>query len=412
MRGDLVLNSSVTGGTVVLDATGAITQGLAGRIAASTLTGNGASAALTADNRVATLGAFTTAAGLVFNNGQALSVAGPVGDRQSVEIAAAGPLTLSGTVAAPSIRLRGTGGITLAAASAVTADALTLAANGPVSIAGSIQAGTLAVATSGALAQTGGSLVVGTLTGTAGSIDLGRAGGARIDGIANLAAASTAVVVDQGPLRVSGTVASPSLALTATGTLTLDGGAIRIDGAPAVPGSVLTVRPGIDGTSALRQLGTTAIVPIAGRLATLRLDLPASGGTLALTNLLAPSADLVLGLGRGTARGNLVVNNLTVVGTGGRATLTGTVLGRTGTTAAQFARVNPRVDLGYTLNGCVVAVVSCAVNTIGSTVFQPIAAIASLLRPDLLTLDVLDLSVRRDRDDPNLLLPNISDRDY
>ena len=411
-RGDLALNSSVTGGTVVLDVTGAITEGPGGRIAASTLSGNGASAALTGGNRVGTLGAFTTAGGLAFNNGQALSVAGPVGDRQSVGIAADGPLDVSGAVAAPSVALRSSGSITQAAASAVTADALTLAANGPVSLAGSIQAGTLAVATPGALAQTGGSLAVGTLTGTAGSIDIGRAGGARISGIADLAAGSTAVVVDQGPLRVSGTVGSPSLALTATGVLTLDGGTLRIDGAPAVAGSTLAVRPGIDGTSALRQTGTTIIVPLSGRLATLRLDLPASGGTLALSNLRAPSADLVLGLGSGTAQGNLVVNNLTLVGAGGRATLTGQALGRTDATAAQLARIEPRVDIGYTLNGCTVAAVSCSVVRASITTLQPAAAIASLLRPDVLALDVLGLSVTRDRDDPTLLLPNISDRDY
>ena len=46
------------------------------------------------------------------------------------------------------------------------------------------------------------------------------------------------------------------------------------------------------------------------------------------------------------------------------------------------------------------------------SVFNPIAAIASVLRPDILTLGILDLTVTRDRDDPSLLLPNISDRDY
>jgi len=100
------------------------------------------------------------------------------------------------------------------------------------------------------------------------------------------------------------------------------------------------------------------------------------------------------------------------VGAGGRATLTGAVLGRTDATAAQFARVEPQVNLGYTVNGCAVAAVSCSVNPVSGTVFQPAAAIASILRPDTLTIDVPDLSVRRDRDDPALLLPNISDRDY
>ena len=45
--GALTLNSSISGGTVVLNANGGIVETGAGRLAATTLTGSGASASLT-----------------------------------------------------------------------------------------------------------------------------------------------------------------------------------------------------------------------------------------------------------------------------------------------------------------------------------------------------------------------------
>ena len=87
--------------------------------------------------------------------------------------------------------------------------------------------------------------------------------------------------------------------------------------------------------------------------------------------------------------------------------------GLDGFSAAQASLISPQVDLLYTLNGCALAAASCS-STADSeaTTLLASAAITSILRPDILTLDVLDLSVTRDQADPTLQLPNISDRDY
>ena len=65
----------------------------------------------------------------------------------------------------------------------------------------------------------------------------------------------------------------------------------------------------------------------------------------------------------------------------------------------------------YTLNGCAIGSAGCSPDSLTITSVAS-GVIASVARPDILVLDVLDLSITRDRDDPELLLPNISDRDY
>ncbi len=294
---------------------------------------------------------------------------------------------------------------------------------------GLVSAGTLAVATPGSFTQSGGTLAVGTLGGTADSIDLGRTGAARIDRIANLRATGTSpgtlTVVDQAPLQLSGTVAARYLNITATGRTDDRGRHVPPDQRPApvrgrparrppLPGSTLAVRPGVDGSATIQQLGTATISPVSGPVATVRFDLHVrrrdtdaeqSAGRRPPTS---PSTSA-----SGSATGNLFANNLTVLGANGQATFTGEVQGRTDATAAQFADLLPGLDLRYTLNGCAISITSCFVGTADiGTVFLPAAAISSVLRPDILSQDVIDLSPIRDRDDPTLLLPNISDRDY
>ena len=417
--GTLTLNSSVTGGTVVLNATGAIVTGANGRVEAGTLTGGAESAALGGANRVDTLGDFATRTGFAFGNIGALTVSGTVADRgTSVSIGTTGPLVLTGSVVAPTVALRSEAGIRQAAGS-INADTLVLAARGDIATAGRVVAGTATVTSPGTVSQQGGTVTLGRLGGTVGNLDLGRGGAASIGEIGNISASNSLVVVDQSPLRLFGTVSAPVLQVTATGTMTLDNTAIRTDGAPrsvqagaqpAAGGSTLSVLPGTNGTATLQQLGTTTVAPLNGGIATLRLQLPPSGGQLVLNNLEAPQADLVFAVGAGTARGALVANNLTYLGNGGNARLTGEVRERSGTLAAQISEASPQSSDSYTLNGCAIGAFSCTPDTL--MLFNTTAAIASILRPDILTLDVLDLSVTRDRDDPTLLLPNISERDY
>ncbi len=138
--GDLTLSGSFTApsDTLTLTSAGAISQS-GGSIDVGTLTGSATtSASLTQPNLVGTLGAFSTNTGFALTNNQALAVTGPLTDTGAGQTVALttliGGITLGGTILAPG--------------------------------------DTLALNAKGAISQPGGSLNVGTLTGTAGSATL------------------------------------------------------------------------------------------------------------------------------------------------------------------------------------------------------------------------------------------------
>ncbi len=400
--GNLAINAPVTGTTVSLTATGVITESTGGLITAATLAGSAQSIALQSANQIATLGDVSARTNLAVNDTQALSVNGAITAGSSLALTTSGSLNLAGAVAAPAVNLTATGSI--------------------VETGGSLTAGTLRFQAGGNVTQTGGSLTATVLGASAGgAITLGTAGTANIASTNGLASSVAVRLVDNGPLRVGGINAAPELAITATGQLTVADALITTDGLPlsqqisttaSLPGSYLQVLPDTNGTAVLSQTGVTSVLPYSGTSNTLRLDLPATGGTLTLNALNAPSTNLVLSLGTGTALGTLTALNLNVLGAGGSATLFGQVAGIGGTTAAQISRISPQVSDVYTLNGCAIQAVSCSSTTTFLSTILANITIASLLRPDELVLDVLDLSTTRDRDDPTLLLPNISNRDY
>ena len=355
-----------------LESAGAIAETGPGAISVGTLTGHGASASLTGTNQIGALGLFEVGGGaLTLSNPGALEIAGPV-----------------------------------------TAGALTLA-TGPLTIAGSVAAGTLTVTTGGGITQTAGLTIVGVLTGNAGAaVSFGYAGVANIGTLGPFSAGALALL-DRAPLTITGPLIAPQLGVAATGQLVLAGATIATDGlplaqqrgrAPTLPGSFLQVLPNAAGQAQLTQVGAAFVVPLSGTTATLRLD--ASGG-VSLANLTAPATNLVLSLGSGgTATGNLDAGSLVVLGAGGGANLFGTVDGQTLFEAAYISQINPAFSQSYQINNCAIASISC-VPTQNSFILPQ-----SFLRPDIISQDVIDLSPTRDRDDPTLLLPNISDRDY
>ncbi len=416
-------------GTLDLESAGAIGEAGTGALRVAFLTGNGGSAGLTGPNQIGTLGAFTTTAGFALTNAQGLTIAGPVSDRLAATIAAAGPLTVTGGVSAPAVLLRAAGDLTQAAGTlaatnltltstggaisltggAATGDATAvLNAAGPISLSNTLTAGILQFNTPGSVQQGGGKLVVGTLNGASGgAISLGQSGVAQVGAVGLLASPVSISLTDGLPLVLGGTVAAPVTSIAATGRFVLAGGALLTN-----DGSVLTVFPDANGLAAFVQTGTTAIAGYSGGLSGLRIALPGSGGSVALNNLAAPTTALVMSLGNGSATGAVTLASLSVFGTGGGADLTGTVAGQGGFAAAQLSNISPQVDLRYTLNGCALAAVSCGDQSPSASTLVLSATIASVLRPDILALDVLDLSVTRDQADPTLQLPNISDRDY
>lgn len=377
--GSLNIGDTVTGRTVAFDVGGGLAEAGAGRLIAGLLSGRADSAALTGANQVDTV-AFTTSNGFALNDVRPMTVVGPLTDRAAGIALTAPSITFAGSVAAPSLTLTSPGAVT----------------------------------------QITGALSVGTLTGSIGSLDIGNQGQASVGTLGALTATNAINLTDQASLRVAGPLTAPAFAITASGLLTLDGGTIRTDGqslaaqlgsSPGAGGSTFAVRPGPTGTASLVQLGTTTLTSLSGGTATLRLGLVANGGTLALNDLEAPGGNVVLALGNGAATGKLNVGNLAVLGLGGSANLTGRIGTRSDPAAAQGAQLLPGTDLRYTFNSCAIAAISCSSEALGS-ITLPTAAIVSVLRPDILTLGILDLTVTRDHDDPTLLLPNISDRDY
>jgi hypothetical protein len=151
----------------------------------------------------------------------------------------------------------------------------------------------------------------------------------------------------------------------------------------------------------------------------LRLALPQSGGLLALENLDAPEMALTLDLSSGTATGQLNVASLQIDATGGSAALSGSVGTQSGAGAATIARIVPSVSADYMLNGCTIGAVNCGISASAlaqaAALLEPPSAdkVLGAVRKRLLFLaGQITLGIARDEVAPELLLPNVSDRDY
>ena len=181
--GDVTLAGNVSANVVDLISAGAISQ-TGGTLMAGILTGSAAtSASLTQPtNLVGSLGAFSTTAGFALEDNRSLLVTGPVTD---------------------------TGTVSMLALTTKTGD---------INLDGNLSAANLAdLISAGAISQTGGTLIAGTLTGSAASASLTQPN----NQIASLSAFSTAAgfaLVDDQPLLVLGPVsdsgATSALALT------------------------------------------------------------------------------------------------------------------------------------------------------------------------------------------------------
>ena len=104
-----------------------------------------------------------------------------------------------------------------------------------------------------------------------------------------------------------------------------------------------------------------------------------------------------------------------MLGTGGSATLFGTVDGFGGFGAAAVSQISPRVDTAYTFNGCVIATASCL--TIQNLLQAQTAAEYRALAPPLLVplslLAVPQLPAPLGwLSSDDVVPPNVSDVDY
>ena len=401
--GGLAINGTLgdAGATTVLSSAGTITEGVAGVVKASTLSGSAAGdATLAGANLIGTLGSFS-AANFTLADAQGLTLAGPLGTTGNVDVststgplavatgvnaggndirlaASAGSLTVSGNLSGRDVTLVGLDGLSVAVGAGVSASrslGLTstgapIAGSGTFTIGGAstVQAGTgtitldnganhfggsvalaggaTRIVDSGAL--TLGTLATGDLTVTShGPLNLGSGS---VGG--NLIAASNGGPISQatGGLAVTGA----SQFTAGTGTVTLTDPGNLLTGAVTVQGGSIALRTGADLTVASVSSGGSVNLVAGGALhlpaatidvGTGDLTLAANGGSLSTVGALKGNNVSLSGrdgltLGNDVTAGgalSLASSNAAIAQTAGKLAVTGTSTVNAGTGSIALA---------------------------------------------------------------------------
>ena len=434
----LTIAGSVAAGVVSVNA-GTVSEP-GGLIAAGTLTGTTGTATLTAANAIGTLGDFS-ASSLALNNVGALTLVGNI-NAPTVTFTATGAIsqtggaltatTLAGSApaasfSAPANRVTALGGFTSGGA-VLLVDAIPLAVAGPISagsliltdpaaidFTGTVNTGLLALNNTGSVSQTSGVISAATLTGSVGiSVQLGPDASGPVAAIGSIGAFSVSgppgrfALNDAVPLTIRGPLSAPYIVISAPGRITLDGATIATLGAPlsqqsgpapAPGGSDFNVLATGAGTPSFVGLGSTVVDGLGGA-PTLRIQVPTTGGAIALGSISGGDLSLVLGQGPGQATGNVNVGALLVIGTGGSANLTGAVGGLGSEAAARQAQILPSENANYRINSCPIHSVNCIL-------------LGLLTLPAVNPLQDLTIgAVRSAQEDPDVMLPDIASQDY
>jgi len=275
-------------------------------------------------------------------------------------------------------------------------------------IAGNVgTTGTLTTIVDGTILRTSGELAADTLTGSA--VRLANFGlASRIGTLGRFTVVGSEFVLDNAvPLTITGPVSSDFMRISAVGRMTL-AGSILTFGQPraensgevaALLGSTLRVHPDATGAALFEQTGRSFIGPSKGRLATVRIELPPSGGKVTFNDLFAPNADLILFTRTGRATGVVNLDGLTVVGQSGGTDLTGSVAGLEGQAAASKSKIAPSSNTSYRFNSCPIASINCVLLPPGSV-------------PPAVPLRDLSIGTGQNNQDDEDVLPNVSDEDY
>jgi hypothetical protein len=383
----LVLNSRNTGlTTAVGEVSGALLN--VTHLTGATSAGN---VVLTSSgNSIGTLDAFIVTKGnLSFTNGQALQIA-------SANTAGA------------------------ASAARVQADNITLVSKAVTITGDVVTAGTFSFTVNGAIQRTAGNFVIGSLTGSASTLaDFGTA--SAITTLGSITVTGGQLAIDNAnPLTVAGPLSAEFFHITAASQITLSADIFTLGMTRAeqgLSGNLASINPTVLASSlpatgsyflvadvgagaTFEQTGTVNLTPLNGALATLRIQLPLSGGSIVLNNLNAPAADLILVTQGGTARGTINVADFVLVGKSGASDFNGVVAGLTGAAAATKAQIGPQPDAKYRFNSCPIGSVNCVLSPVGAV-------------PPTNPLRYFFIGPARDmQDDSDLILPNVSDEDY
>jgi hypothetical protein len=475
----LAAGSVLTAPVVTLNG-GAISQASGSSVQTSGLSGTAAAASLTSSaNQISAVNGFTTSTGgfaLADAPGISLFLAAPVSvpSKQTIALTAdqiigfsqsssfgqpmlaapggtvaLAPATAGRPIVVGQLPIGPIGGQTSVAGDApptalvlsnalpTAIDAATLqlgnAASGPITLGAAGQSlvfpqPTLILRSAGAISE-GGSLSVGTLSGSAASLNL--PGANSIATLAGFTANGGFVLNDAVALTLLGPLDAASFAITAADLLTVAGSAVTSGS------GTFAVSPNAQGAGEFLQTGLTTITPSGGG-ASVNIQVPDPQSTIALNDLQAPAVALTLTNTLGVDSGTLAVGALTVDGQGGSAALFGTVAGQGGIGAAERARIAPAIDANYLLNGFVIGAQPKVSPTTPIAILHEPGELPSTITPPL-PLEVFGLAgggaesepaaaaretqylllirgiIVGDAPDPGglqVLLPDISDRDY
>ncbi len=338
--GDITLAGSVSATNGVdLNSAGAISQ-IGGSFLARTLTGNAATlASLTQPtNMVGTLGAFSTKAGLALVNDQALRVAGPVADT-----GAASTLALTTKI-------------------------------GDITLAGSVSAANIVNLTSaGAINQTSGSLIAGTLTGSAGTIVSLTQPTNLVGTLDTFTAATSFILNDAGDLLIAGVLSAPNISISAqNSTISLgDGASIVTGGSTRPPGPINTLlEPSNGAPGALlqaanfTQIGSSTVLGLGSGPATLQIATTGHAQFDPPLGLQATGAWLILDLAQRDRRRQRVRQCARrFLHHARQREPVRHDRGRRRRPAAAQAFIRPAINANYLFNGCVIAAAVCQPTT-------------------------------------------------
>ncbi len=227
--------------------------------------------------------------------------------------------------------------------------------------------GTLALFISGNIVRSDGSFNVGTLTGHA--VHLANFGSkSNIHNLGDFTLDGSVLLLDNAdPLIIQGEVKTEFFNISATGSLVLAGNIVtlgvgRAQSTGAIDtniGSTLSVAADAQGNAAFQQVGISTISSSNGTIATVRISLPAVGGSIVLNDLVAPSTDLIVFNPAGTLSGTAAIGGLVVVGRGSGTDLSGSV-GTIGNQNSPTTTTNlSSPESLYRANACSIGGVTC-----------------------------------------------------
>ncbi len=341
------INGGIQTGLLSLASTGSITG--AGPISAATLTGSaGPVVSLTGANAIANLGPFTGTGSMAFNDTVALLIAGSLTAPAGLALGDAASITATGGITTGTLTSIGTigGAARLAGLNTIAtlgdfaaAGTLSLADQTNLIIAGAVAAANATLTTPGSITETG-SLATGSLTGSAGALEL--TGTNTIATLGALSIANALLLQDATPLTIAGPVAAGTLALGDTGAITEPG---SINAATLASLGTIGGPVALTGTNTIATLGSfsagntvalddTAPLTIAGPFTAPDATIAAAGltvpGTITTDTLALLSAGAITATGpidtatlRGRAGGILALTGANQIGTIASFTATG-----------------------------------------------------------------------------------------